>query len=119
MFLPYIFILIGAVAAAGCLHSLLHKQTVRISADGIMLGETLFRIIFCSAIYSAGKIQYLALKQSYSTQHQGKYKTFYKLQACLAIGKPSQLPAQLPARRQLNIGWSAFVHSRLWLSLAE
>lgn len=106
VFLPYIFILIGSVAAAGCLHSMLHKQTVRISADGIRLEKRYLGLFSFRQFIQREKIQYLALKQSYSTQHQGKYKTFYKLQACLAIGKPvpitGSIAGEAPAKYWLE-----------------
>lgn len=102
VFLPYIFILIGSVAAAGCLHSLLHKQTVRISADGIKIEKNYLGVFSVRQFIQREKIHYLALKQSYSTQHQGKYKTFYKLQACLVMGKPVPITGSIPGEAAAN-----------------
>lgn len=101
-FLPVIFILIGFVATAGCLDSLLHEQKVAINAEGISIEKRYIGFLSSRRFIKRDKVHYLALKQSYSTQHEGKYKTFYKLQACLTLGKPVLITGSIAGEGAAN-----------------
>lgn len=96
IFLPYLFIIIGFIATAVCLHSFMYTQRIEIDRNGIRLERRYLGLFTVRRNVVNANVHHLNLKQSYSTQHEGKYKIFFKVQACLNQGKPISITGSIP-----------------------